>query len=44
MAYRTATQSQSNEASVAKQLSNLGVSKSTGSQATIQFLSGIGED
>ena len=44
MVYRTATQSQSNEASVAKQLSNLGVSKSTGSQATIQFLSGIGED
>ena len=42
MTYRTATQS--NEASVAKQLSNLGVSKATGSQATIQFLAGIGDD
>ena len=42
MAYRTATQSQ--ETVVAKQLSNLGISKATGTQATIQFLSGIGDD
>jgi len=42
MAYRSATQS--TEAFVAKQLSNLGVSKATGSQAKIQFLAGIGED
>ncbi len=44
MAYRTATPSSSNEADVAKQLSNLGVAKASGSQATIQFLAGIGED
>ena len=44
MAYRSATPGDASATAVAKQLSNLGVTKATGTQATIQFLSGIGED
>ena len=44
MAYRSATSGGTSATAVAKQLSNLGISKATGNQATIQFLSGIGED
>ena len=44
MAYRSATPGDTSATAVAKQLSNLGVTKATGTQATIQFLSGIGED
>ena len=44
MAYRSATSGDASATAVAKQLSNLGVTKATGTEATIQFLSGIGED
>ena len=44
MAYRSATAGGTSATAVAKQLSNLGISKATGNQATIQFLSGIGDD
>ena len=44
MAYRSATSGGTSATAVAKQLSNLGISKATGNQATIQFLSGIGDD
>ena len=44
MAYRSATPGGTSATAVAKQLSNLGISKATGNQATIQFLSGIGDD
>ena len=44
MAYRSATPGGTSATAVAKQLSNLGISKATGTQATIQFLSGIGDD
>ena len=44
MAYRSATPGDTSATAVAKQLSNLGITKATGTEATIQFLAGIGED
>ncbi len=44
MAYRTASPTTSSESTVAQSLSNLGVTKATGTEATVQFLSGIGNE
>jgi len=42
MSYRSANTSNSPEA-VAKSLSNVGITSATGDQATVQFLSGLGD-
>ena len=42
MAYRSATSSNSPE-TIAKSLSNVGITSAVGDQATIQFLSGLGD-
>ena len=44
MAYRSATPGDTASSTAAKSLSNLGVTKATGTEATVQFLSGIGEE
>ena len=44
MAYRSATPGDTSSSTAAKSLSNLGVTTATGTEATVQFLSGIGEE